>query len=308
MGNSNSSAYKHFANSSEDSENCEVTSEKIATAEINWIIENFGFKSATSKVGSMKNSANFCASQDKKVKWYLCIYPNGKTEADKGYVSLFLHINSQKFPKAPVNVSFRLWDNSNLTMKELLVKNFNYVLNYRSCSMGFYKIIEHSKVSGIKSLLISCKMKYNLYGQQPIESIITNLSSPAGSSLSEHNAKLFKTMHNSDVCFRVEDQEIRAHKFILISRSPVFTAMFDQQMTESQTEIVDIADISPHTFRSVLYFMYTDKVKLETVEEAKNLLFAAEKYKLDLLKFKCEKILILCLDSNNCLDVKKAIK
>jgi len=110
-------------------------------------------------------------------------------------------------------------------------------------------------------------------------------------------------MRNSDVSFRIKDQEIQAHKCILISRSPVFTAMFEHHTAESQSGVVEMLDISPHTFRTVLYFMYTDQVKLQTEEEAKKLIVAADKYLLDLLKFKSEEFLISHLSWGNCLEL-----
>jgi len=283
------------------------TNGKIMTAEMEWTIKNFGFKSKTSPVGSMLKSAPFSAVENKTVHWELRVYPNG-AKGGKGNVSLYVAVSSNNATSPALilaNVSLRLFDNSNSVIKKLLVvKNWNHEFKPKvSTTNGYKSVIDQSKVSEIESLIISCKVKYEINGEYPTPAIIVVPSVPAGSSLSEHNAKLFKTMHNSDVCFRVDDQEIRAHKSILISRSPVFTAMFDHQMKENQTRVVEIVDINPDTFRSVLYFMYTDKVQLKTEEETKKMLIAADKYMLHLLKHKCEEFLISRVCSSNFMEL-----
>ena len=65
---------------------------------------------------------------------------------------------------------------------------------------------------------------------------------------------------STDVCFEVEsaDGEIvkfRAHKYMLISRSPVFAAMFASGMTECRghpEEKVRIEDIYADEFKEIL--------------------------------------------------------
>ena len=44
---------------------------------------------------------------------------------------------------------------------------------------------------------------------------------------------------------------IKAHSFILVSRSPVFEAMFYGSLTEAK-DCVEIPDISPEAFKNML--------------------------------------------------------
>ena len=63
--------------------------------------------------------------------------------------------------------------------------------------------------------------------------------------------------------------------------------MFQNDLTEKQTNTLEVRDIEPEVFLEVLRFIYTDKVeKLDDM--APQLLAAADKYMLDLLKTKCE--------------------
>src|SRR6218665_16304 len=65
---------------------------------------------------------------------------------------------------------------------------------------------------------------------------------------------------STDVCFEVGPPDgatvdIRAHKLILMSRSPVFEAMFSSGMTEGRNEKdvkIRIEDINPDVFKELL--------------------------------------------------------
>jgi len=65
---------------------------------------------------------------------------------------------------------------------------------------------------------------------------------------------------STDVCFMVGPPDgatvdIRAHKLILISRSPVFEAMFSSGMTQirNREEVkIRIEDINPDVFKELL--------------------------------------------------------
>lgn len=79
-----------------------------------------------------------------------------------------------------------------------------------------------------------------------------------GKTLSECTQFMLEHEIACDVTFLLGDtkQEVRAHKFILISRSPVFSAMFCGPMAETQEQIT-IPDIAPEVFKIVLrYLLY----------------------------------------------------
>ena len=62
----------------------------------------------------------------------------------------------------------------------------------------------------------------------------------------------------SDVSFRCRDQDetddpIKAHKFILASRSPVFEAMFFGLLKETQ-QVIRLEDVSLDTFKALLRY------------------------------------------------------
>ena len=75
--------------------------------------------------------------------------------------------------------------------------------------------------------------------------------------------------------------------------------MYQHGMKEATQSRADIADIEPDVFQALLRFIYTDQADL-TVEMAQSLLAAAERYFLDLLKWKCETFLTEKLTIENC--------
>ena len=112
-------------------------------------------------------------------------------------------------------------------------------------------------------------------------------------------AKFFMSMSNSDVTFVIGKKEFQAHKTILSARSPVFAAMFQHNMKEASLNRVDVVDIEPDIFQALLRFIYTDQVDL-TSENSEDLLSAANRYHLDLLKWNCETFLFQNLKTTNC--------
>ncbi|KAJ8670254.1 hypothetical protein QAD02_001513 [Eretmocerus hayati] len=94
---------------------------------------------------------------------------------------------------------------------------------------------------------------------------------------------ILKSEDLSDVDLNVGQQVFHAHKAVLASRSPVFMAMFQNNMHEKLSNCVDIPDISPEVMQILLRYMYTNSV--DGVENfADDLMAAAEKYQLEGLK------------------------
>eukprot|EP00731_Ephydatia_muelleri_P004136 Em0002g312a len=101
----------------------------------------------------------------------------------------------------------------------------------------------------------------------------------------------------SDVTVIAGQVTIKAHKAILTARSPVFRAMFENNMKEAAENCVEITDIDPLIVQEMLSYMYTGTAP--KVEKMAALLQAADKYDLKQLKAICEKELISQLSEEN---------
>ncbi|XP_033209274.1 TD and POZ domain-containing protein 1-like [Belonocnema kinseyi] len=93
----------------------------------------------------------------------------------------------------------------------------------------------------------------------------------------------------TDVKIICQDQVFSAHKLFLVARSPVFQAMFEHNMKESQEHKITITDIEPEIIDHLLQFIYTDTVEDLKEGQAEKLLAAADKYALERLKRICIK-------------------
>jgi len=127
-------------------------------------------------------------------------------------------------------------------------------------------------------------------------------SEEKNSSLDRNLEQFFTNRSDTDVCFVIDGREIKAHKQILSARSPVFAAMLKSGMKESVSNRVEIDDIAPDIFEALLQFIYTDRVDLTNIDP-KDLLAAANKYLLPLLKFECQKFLTERIKKENCVEL-----
>ncbi|KAL5011646.1 hypothetical protein ScPMuIL_010197 [Solemya velum] len=118
-----------------------------------------------------------------------------------------------------------------------------------------------------------------------------------GKTLSECTQFMLEHEIACDVTFLLGEtkQEVRAHKFILISRSPVFQAMFCGPMAETQEQIT-IPDIAPEVFKILLRYMYSDQLSLLDPHNVLETLYAAKKYSVVGLAKACK---TFCVDKIN---------
>ncbi|CAL5047571.1 unnamed protein product [Urochloa decumbens] len=125
---------------------------------------------------------------------------------------------------------------------------------------------------------------------------------PPKSDLQKDLAELLWSKQGADVTIEVGGETFHAHKWLLAARSsPEFREKFfgptTQKKTSAATHIhIQIDDMEPEVFKSLLHFMYTDTLPKIDDEEALSrmascLLAAADRYKLEKLMAMCEEIL-----------------
>lgn len=108
-------------------------------------------------------------------------------------------------------------------------------------------------------------------------------------SLSERFKELYKLNEWTDCAFSVGDVDvelIKCHKLVLAASSPVFEALFYGPLADYE-KVIHVPDLQPQTFKSLLRYIYCDKVELSTILDAGMLLYASKKYLLPHLSRKC---------------------
>ena len=95
-------------------------------------------------------------------------------------------------------------------------------------------------------------------------------------SLSHDLISFFESEKGFDVILKVGNNEFKAHKSILMSRSTVFCAMFEHPMEENQSNCIEIKDFDHKVINEMLRYIYSGSVdKLD--ELAAELLMTANK-------------------------------
>lgn len=106
-------------------------------------------------------------------------------------------------------------------------------------------------------------------------------------------------LNTTDFCFNFKNGQIRVHKSLLSSLSPVFEAMFSGQWLE--TNSVDIIDSSHIAFKDFMQYFYKCAVDI-TEENYYDLIYLAKKYHVEELYASLETYLIECLTPDNVID------
>lgn len=106
-----------------------------------------------------------------------------------------------------------------------------------------------------------------------------------------------------DVCLRVGNSKIYAHKIILSASSPYFRAMFTGELVESRQDEITIKDIDETAIEMLIDFCYSSKITIDE-KSVQTLLPAACILQLQEVQDYCSEFLRSQLDPSNCLGIR----
>ncbi|GBL76118.1 TD and POZ domain-containing protein 3 [Araneus ventricosus] len=121
--------------------------------------------------------------------------------------------------------------------------------------------------------------------------------------LNDDLKSLFHDKIFSDIKLKTCTKTFPAHKNILSARSPVFKAMFSNNMKEKFNECVEIEDMDSDTVFRMLHYVYTAEIQDLQWENACDLYRAADKYEILALRDECSAYLKSNLRPNNACEV-----
>ena len=291
---------------------CITTNGETMETTFTWTIKDF--ENRQEKVDESLTSTVFSAKQPdgKETNWQLELYPNGESESDPGYLAIYLLskndssmkagfqlsiLNSELKPREKWNCGVELfspegalddnWGKENWTLRKHLLGNKQLLPGGHLtifCELTIYG--EETNLSGSRNL-----EENPIFKSRSIQGL---------EQASEHFGKLFKSKEFSDVEIECDGEIFNCHQLILSTRSDVFRAMFQAKMKESATKKVNINDFAPDVVGEMLHFIYTGLTNENVMKEkAGELLAAAGKYQLDLLKNICEEKLCSALNVGN---------
>ncbi|XP_052784664.1 BTB/POZ domain-containing protein 6-like [Mya arenaria] len=103
-----------------------------------------------------------------------------------------------------------------------------------------------------------------------------------------------------------DKREMRCHRFILASRSPVFYTMFCGSLPE--TGVVEIPDVEADVFQQVIRYLYTNDIVI-TPESVMAIMYMANKYDIQQLTKCCQEYLEEKMSVENvCVILDQAVK
>ena len=106
----------------------------------------------------------------------------------------------------------------------------------------------------------------------------------------------------TDINIIVQGKTFPCHRFMLSARSRVFQAMLQTNMRERESGKIKIQDLTSEVVSEMLEFIYTGEIKKNLSGDLlRELLIAADKYQLDLMKNMCEELLSSAVSVENCL-------
>ena len=293
---------------------CRTTNDETTKTTFTWTIEDF--KSRPEKVGEKITSSYFLANDpnEKTSIWQLVLYPKGlqrtESEGEAGNnVSIYLK-NLNDFPiNAKYSVS--ILDSSSKKTNTLECQFHLFERNpkcwgWKTWALRQPIITDISFLPG-GHLTIFCTLTVNgtdqtLSGSRDVE-IKRGTNTRGLEQVSEHLGKIFNDKEFSDVEVECDGETFNCHQVILSTRSDVFRAMFQADMTENRTNKVNIKDINSEVVKEMLHFIYTGSLNDNVLKEkSRELLEAAERYQLDVLKSICEDHLCTSLQINNAVE------
>ncbi|KAL6093493.1 hypothetical protein STEG23_030055 [Scotinomys teguina] len=264
-----------------------------------WTISNFHF--ITQERSKTIRSPTFSVGPNDK--WCLRVHPHGVDEESADYLSVYLVLLS--CPKSHVWAKIQFWIISPEGKKTQTMRSMRPLRFVPGRDWGFRKFILRDLLFSHaywllpdNQLSVLCKVSVvqdslNCSDQNKKPGIQVPRC-----TLADELGELWENSCFTDCCLVVAGQEFRAHKAILAARSPVFRAMFEHDMEEKRKNRVDIDDLEPQIFKTMMNFIYTGKAP-DLDSMADGVLAAADKYGLERLKVMCEDALCRNLSVEN---------
>lgn len=268
----------------------------------------------------------------KDSKWQIQLYPRGDKTATEEDISIYLlgnigienknrrvnynYCNASIVAAGSFSTCFSMDLEDQSTHNEN-IENYKISKNYdvdtcfgnnRSCTRATLEKSKKRLASGSLTLAFSLVFdmvpasKYpDVEGQN--EGIVSQATSSNANEVSEDFGKLLENKEFCDMEIVCGGEIFSCHQVIISARSPVFRAMFQAKMKESESRKVTIEDIKPEIMAEMLYFLYTGLVKKDVSKDSVvDLLVAADKYQMDTLKNICQDKLYSVLNAENAIE------
>ncbi|KAJ1685056.1 hypothetical protein LUZ63_016446 [Rhynchospora breviuscula] len=231
-------------------------------------------------------------------EWTITYYPDGNSAENKNLLAFYVTLRSDD-TEARVKISLTMLSQTGGT--SVMGYSSDALTLSTNESWGFlikkeeFEASEHLKDDSFTIRCTVIVIKNSRFTVLP-------------SNLHQQLTDLLERGDGTDVSFNVSGVTLDAHRCVLAARSPVFMAQFFGPMKGKVNQSIEIKDMQPSIFNSMLQFIYSDSVpdleeargnKDASVALAQHLLVAADRYGLERLKQLCELKMYEFIDANN---------
>ena len=235
--------------------------------------------------------------------WVRRLYPSSSL----AFVVYLCLVSCFETAHVTTSISFKIDDPSGRSLPPITMVEeiFTKAENFRGAEFTLKK---STKFSHDDSLTVHCHLTVTKEAACTSSSTIT---AGAGatvvvpqSDIGLHLEQLLVSGQSTDVRFLVEECDIRAHGLVIASRSPVLYQVVEAAAAkEDDHHIVRVNNMKAAVFRSVLHFIYTDKLPCtdNPVLAVEDMLVAACRFRLERLKIACENFLAEHISNKNAL-------
>jgi speckle-type POZ protein len=274
------------------------TARTVVEHEETWRVDGLTPESFTgAAVGLFLHSPPFRACG---LDWRLELAPNGSLEANKAFVGAYLVLLT-KDATAHARASLEVGGAAVRTLAS------SCVFSTRgpsppgaSARWGFSKVISHAQLvrdldDYVTGGVLTVRAVLRLAGAEESAS-----PSDALPGLGADLGALLASGEGADITLVCGEQRLAAHALVLRARSRVFAAQLASGPMCADPDAVPVPpEITPHTLRRLLHFLYTDELEIASPEEATHLLHAADHYDVPCLFAVCERTLSDALTIDN---------
>ncbi|KAF8797189.1 TD and POZ domain-containing protein 2 [Argiope bruennichi] len=264
-------------------------------------------------IRSWKQGAGKCIKSNKielevngePEKWQVLLYPDGFSARVKEYFSLWV----KKLSDTERNVSFccKIYNSES----KLIVEKWTYNALTLETALGWSTFCKRSDIEGDET--IQCDGTFRM----DITVAFYTANKNVHESLEDYDTDKVKRSTDvcrslksllvaetfSDITIVADDEEIKVHKAILSARSEVFRQLIELKSRLEDSCRLTFDDLSKDALKEMIRFIYAGEIGNVSFEVACELFYAADKYKLELLKQVCSKILVNSLNQDNVLRV-----
>jgi speckle-type POZ protein len=237
------------------------------------------------------------------LEWALQLYPNGDEAAEQGHVSLFLRLRTQNTTATP-SVTLRAG------VEPVDQLDSDDVFDTRksppegsSSIWGLAKYLSHAALlKNFDAHVPGGVFTVTAVLQWPGVEACANPRDPRAAGLAAAWGALLARGKYADVMLQCGGERIAAHRLVLCARSSVFAAQLEEGPMQADASAVPVPpEITPHTLRRLLHFLYTDELE-PSPPLATHLLNAADHYGVPRLFGICVRALSAALSVDNAAD------